>query len=54
MLVDVLSCNFNDTLFYAPVDAHILLQLELLEPEAHHATVALVHLEQIFSEKATL
>ena len=52
VLIDVLSGNFDDTLFDPSVNAHILLQLKLLEPKAHHAAIALVHLEQILSKEA--
>ena len=53
VLIDVLSRNFDDTLFDSSVNAHILLQLKLLETKAHHSTIALVHLEQVFSKEAT-
>ena len=53
VLVDVLPGDLDHTLFHASVNAHVLLQLDLLAAEAHRSAVALVHLEEILGEQAT-
>ena len=52
VLVDVLPGDLDHTFFHASVDAHVLLQLDLLAAEAHRSAVALVHLEEILGEQA--
>ena len=50
VLEDVLSSDAQNSFLAAPVDAHVLLEIDLLRSKAHQTTVALIHFKEVLGK----